>query len=147
MKKFTYILIVALIGIVVVRVQPVLAREPHQSFKLIGSWTVMLNATDSDGNPCPIVPVTLEFFTDQTMTMSNNGGMHLPFKTSFTRLERHVIEEINPGLKGRNLLLILPTANFTWAYTPMAYAYTIEKNELTLMLRGLLPAKFTRVVK
>jgi hypothetical protein len=131
----------------VLLVQPVLAREPNQSRKLIGSWSLTLNSTDSDRSQCPYVPDAMEFFADQTIILSSYGDRHLPFKTSLTRLERRMIEERNPDYKGKNLLLVLPAPNFTWAYTPMTYAYALDKNELTLTFNGWSPATFKRVVK
>jgi hypothetical protein len=147
MKIFAYMFLAALLGIVAVQVQPVLAREPHQSFKLVGSWAKTLNSTDPNGNPCPFVPDTMEFFMDRSMNSSDYGSRRLPFKTSLTRLERHMTEERNPDLKGKNLVLILPDPSYTWVYTPMAYGYSVEGNELTLILNGWSPAKFTRVPK
>ena len=147
MKRIKYLMILFVIGIVVPQVLPAFAREFHQSFKLVGSWTKTLNSTDSNGNPCPFVPDKMEFFIDQTMTMSGFGSRRLPYKTSLSRLERHVTEERNPDLKGKNLLLVLPNPSFIWASTPMAYGYFVEKNELTLIVHGWSPAKFTRVAK
>ncbi|MBK5277044.1 MAG: hypothetical protein JJE30_18615 [Desulfuromonadales bacterium] len=147
MKSFAYVLILAAIGMSIVLVQPVSAREPNQSRKLIGSWSLTLNSPDSDMSQCPYVPDAMEFFADQTMIISNYGDRHLPFKTSLTKLERRMIEERNPGLKGKNLLLILPAPNLTWAYTPLTYAYAIDNNELTLTFSGWLPVTFKRVTK
>ena len=146
-KRFIYMVMLVSTGMVVSHLQPAEAGYHHNDLKLIGSWVKTLKSTDSYGNPCPFVPDTMEFFPDDTMTMSAFGSRHLPYKTALTRVERHVTEERNPDLKGKNLLLILPNPGFNWFYTPMAYAYSVEKNELTLMVHGWSPAKFTRVVK
>lgn len=147
MKRFMYRALLVTAAMVLAHLQPAAADYHHNDFKLISSWVRTLNSTDSYGNPCPFVPDTMEFFPDNTMTMSGFGSRHLPYKTTLTRVERHVTEERNPDLKGKNLLLILPDPSFIWFYTPMAYAYSVEKNELTIMVHGWSPAKFTRVAK
>jgi len=143
------IYIVALVstGIVLSHLQTATAGYHQNDLNLIGSWIKTVNATDSYGNPCPFVPDTMEFFLDNTMTMSAFGSRHLPYKTTLTKVERHVTEERNPDLKGKNLLLVLPDPSVNWIYTPMTYAYYFEKNELTIKVHGWSPAKFTRVVK
>jgi hypothetical protein len=146
-KRFIHIVILVSTGMVLSHLQPAVAAYHHNDLKLLGSWIKTLNSTDSNGNPCPFVPDTMEFFPDNTMTMSGFGSRHLPYKTTLTRVERHVTEERNPYLKGKNLLLVLPDPSFSWFYTPMAYAYSVEKNELTLMVQGWSPAKFIRVAK
>jgi hypothetical protein len=142
-----YIVALVSTAMLLAHLQPAVAEYHHNDFKLIGSWIKTRNSTDSYGNPCPFVPDTMEFFLDHTMTMSDFGSRHFPYKTALTRVERHVTEERNPDLKGRNLLLILPNPSFNWFYTPMAYAYSVEKNELTITVNGWSPAKFTRVAK
>jgi hypothetical protein len=143
-KRFVIIWMLASTGMVLSQLQPADAAFHHNDARLIGSWIRTLNSTDSYGNPCPYVPNTMEFFLDNTMIMSDFGSRHLPYKTSLTKVERHVTEERNPDLKGRNLLLVLPDPSYNWFYTPMAYAYSVEKNELTIMVHGWSPAKFAR---
>jgi hypothetical protein len=125
--------------------QPASAAYHHSDLKLIGSWVKTLNSTDSSGNPCPFVPDTMEFFPDNTMTMTDFGSRRLPYKTALTRVERHVVEERKPELKGKDLLVILPNPGYNWFFSPMTYAYSVEKNELTITVHGWTPAKFTRV--
>jgi hypothetical protein len=127
--------------------QPVFAGESHKNIKLIGSWILKDKATDSSGNPCPFVPERIEIFKDQTMTMSNFGSKALPYKTKITEAEKQMIEERNPDLKGKNLLLVKPNPGVDWLSTPMVYGYSVEKNVLTLMLQGWSPAKFERAVR
>jgi len=146
-KKYVYVLILAVIGMIGCQVQPAFSGEPLNNTKLIGSWTKTLSPTDSAGNPCPFVPDSMEFYKDQTMTMPNFGTQHLPYKTTVTLDEKLSIEKRSPDLKGKNLLLIKPNPNMDWARTPMAYGYSVEKNELTLILQGWPPAKFARVAK
>jgi hypothetical protein len=144
-KRFIFIVMLVSTAMLSAHLQPASAGYHHNDAKLIGSWIRTLNPTDSSGNPCPFVPNTIEFFPDNTMTMSGFGSRHLPYKTALTRVEKHVIEERNPGFKGRNLLLVLPDPSSNWFYTPMAYAYSVEKNELTITVHGWTPAIFTRV--
>ena len=127
--------------------QPAFAGYHHNDLKLIGSWIRTLNPTDSSGSPSPFVPYAMEFFPDNTMTMSGTGSRRLPYKTALTRVERHVVEERKPGLKGKDLLLVLPNPGCNWFFSPMAYAYSVDKNELTITVHGWPPAKFTRVAR
>ena len=147
MKRFTYVLILVAIGFFVTQIQLAYSGEAHQNINLIGSWTKTVNSTDSSGQPCPFVPDKMEFFKDQTVTMSNFGSQHLPYRTILTPSEKQAIETKNPDLKGKKLLLIKPNPNVDWASTPMVYGYTVEKNDLTLILQGWSPAKFVRVNK
>jgi len=146
-KRVAYVLILAATVMLVSQVQPVYSGEAQQNTKLIGSWTKTLNATDSAGKPCPFVPDTMEFFKDHTITMSNFGSQHLPYKTTLTTTEKQAIEKKNPDLKGKKLLLVKPNPNVDWASTPMVYGYTLEKNQLTLILQGWSPARFARAAK
>jgi hypothetical protein len=147
MKRIGYLLILIALGMLVSQVQPVFASEANKNIKLIGFWTKTLNATDPLGNPCPFVPDTMEFFKDQTITLSNFAIEHLPFKTDLTMREKQMMEERNPDLKGKKLLLVKPDPSIEWLVTPMVYGYSIEKNELTFMLQGWSAAKFTRTAK
>ena len=146
-KRFIFIVMLVSTAMVSTQLQPASAGFLHNDLKLIGSWVMTLNPNDPYGNPCPFVPNTIEFFPDNTMTLSGFGSRHLPYKTTLTRVERHVIEERIPGLKGRDLLLVLPDPSSNWFYTPMVYAYSVEKNELTITVHGWTPATFTRVAK
>jgi len=146
-KRFIFILMLVPTGMVLSLLQPAVAGYHQNDARLIGSWIRTINSTDSYGNPCPFVPNTMEFFLDNTMIMSGYGNRHLPYKTKLTKTERHVIEERKPYLKGKDLLLVLPNPSSNWYYSPMVYAYSVEKNELTIMVHGWPPAKFTRVAK
>jgi hypothetical protein len=147
MKRFAYLLILALIGIVVAQIQPSFSGESQKDTKLIGTWTTMECSTDTSGNPCPFLPDSMEFFNDQTMTMSNLGTQHFPYKTTLTKDEKLVIEKRNPYFKGKSLLLIKNNPNINWDSTRMTYVYSVDKDELTLTLQGWSPGKFSRKAK
>jgi len=146
-KRFIFIVMLVSTAMVSAHLQPASAGYYHNDMKLIGSWIRTLNPTDSSGSPSPFVPYTMEFFPDNTMTMSGFGSRRLPYKTALTRAERHVVEERKPGLKGKDLLLVLPNPGCNWFFSPMAYAYSVDKNELTITVHGWTPAKFTRVAR
>ena len=133
------------IAMAALHIQPAFSGEPQVDKNIIGSWKMTQNAKDSSGKPCPFVPESFVFYKDHTLTMTNMGDQRLPYKTAVTSKEKQIIEKRVPDLKGKNLLLVRPYPNFDWADTPMIYAYTVEKNELTLILQGWSPAKYARV--
>ncbi|MDH4162554.1 MAG: hypothetical protein OEW15_07670 [Nitrospirota bacterium] len=116
---------------------------------LMGSWNLTERSIDAQGQPCPFVPENIEFFGDQTLTMSNMPGNRLQFKTNVTADERTAIEARMPGLKSKSLLLIRPMPQMEWKNTPIAYGYSLSKKKdiLTLLVPGWSPAKFQRVKK
>jgi len=131
---------------VVFQIQPAFSEQPPVDAKLIGAWTTKECSIDSAGSPCPYLPESMEFFKDQTMTMSNLGDQHFSYKTTLTKEEKKAIEQNNPEYKGKSLLLIKYNPNADWASTPM-YVYSVDKDELTLILKGWSPAQFTRKAK
>jgi hypothetical protein len=143
-KKFVYALLLVATGMVMLQVQPVFSAETKSDTNLIGSWKMTQNATDSTGKPCPFVPEVFDFSAEQTVVLSNFGSEQLPYKTTVSKEEKEILVARTPELKGKNLLLIKPNPNMGWTDTPMVYAYSISKNELTLILQGYNPAKFVK---
>ena len=145
MKKIIVSLMLAAVAVVITQANPAFSAEPKTDMSLVGQWEMTQNATDSAGSPCPFVPEAFMFYKDQTVAMSNTGDQSFPYKTSVTSEERQKIEKRVPVFKGKNLLLIMPSPNFEWTTTPMVYAYSVIKDELTLSLQGYSSAKFGRV--
>ena len=145
MKRFVVTVMLVSAALLSAQLQAASAAYHHSDQKLIGSWVKTLNSSDPSGNPCPFVPDTMEFFQDNTMTMAGFGSRRLPYKTALSKIERHVVEERRPELKAKDLLIILPNPGYNWYFSPMTYAYSVEKNELTITVHGWTPAKFTRV--
>jgi len=146
-KKFAFLLILGVMTLLAARVDIAISAEPKEERKLVGFWTMTQNSTDASGSPCPFVPQTMQFFKDATVVMSSFGNDHLPYKTIITKEERQAIEERNPDLAGKGIVLIKPNPAMDWATTPMVYGYTIAKDELTLTLQGWSPAKFSKKTK
>ena len=137
----------AVLVIAAFQLQTAFSGQLSEEAKLIGTWTTTSCSTDSSGNPCPYLPDSMEFFKDNTMTMSNFDTKHFPFKTTLTNEEKLAIEKRDPDTKGKNLLLIKHRPDINWADTRMMYVYSVDKNELTLTLKGWKPAKFGRIAK
>ena len=116
MRMASYLLLMAVIGVASIMVQPLQAKEQHQASHLVGSWQKSVSLAELDGTPCPYLPDTMEIFPDQTMIVSLYGDRRLPFKTVLTKVERQMIEERLPDLKGKNLMLVLPAPSFNWVY-------------------------------
>jgi len=114
---------------------------------LVGSWKLVENIVDAEGNPCPFIPDGIELFVDETLTMSNMPDRRMPYKTSVSTDDRSAIEARIPGLKGMPLLLIKPMPQMEWQNTPMIYGYSLngKKDILKLTLPGWTPASFQRV--
>jgi len=146
-KKFVFALLLVATGMIMLQTQPVFASDAKSDSNLIGTWKMTQNATDSAGKPCPFVPETFDFYVGQKVALSNFRGGQLPYKTTVSKEEREIIESRTPELKGKSLLLIKPNPNMGWTNTPMIYAYSINKNELTLILQGYNPAKFMKANK
>jgi hypothetical protein len=146
-KKITYMLVLLTIGLLLSRIDPAFSSEPKEDAKLIGTWMMTVNSTDSSGKPCPFIPKSIQFLKDHTTVMSSSGEQHMPYKTVLTKAERQAIEMRNPNLAGKSLLVIKPSPAMDWASTPMVYGYSIVRNELTLTLQGWSPAKFARKAK
>jgi hypothetical protein len=140
-------LVLVAITVLASRVNPAVSAVPGEDGKLIGTWTLAQNSTDKSGQPCPFVPQTMEFFKDQSVMVTGFGEQHLPYKTILTKDERQAIEKSCPDLAGKGIVLIKPNPNMPWTSTPMVYGYKIVKNELTLILQGWSPAKFTKKTK
>ena len=128
------------------RVHTVFSEEPHSDSNLTGSWTLIDNANDTFGNPCPSMPRSIEFHLDQTLTTSF-GNRQVPFKTTASMAERHKIVRRVPEFRNRNLIIIRPISDAEWDYIPMMYAYTVNKDTLTLTLPNWSPATYIRTVK
>lgn len=144
MKKSTRMVLLAVAGTILTQIQPAYSYGPHSDRNLFGSWTMTHYATDSSGNPCPYVPESIKFFIDKTVMIPRFGNHRFPYKTTVSLEEREKIEKRVPELKGKKLLLIKLGTKFDWDTTPMVYAYSVENNELTLILQNWSPAKFTR---
>ena len=143
MKRFAYILIVAVMLIVPYQVKIVYSGQ-QKGADLIGTWSNTVRSTNSSGESCPFVPDTITFDKSQTVSMLELGIENLPYKITLTKDERASIGKRFPELKGKALLLVLPNTSMSWDNTPMVYAYSIKKNELTLILHNWSPAKFVR---
>ncbi|GFO66728.1 hypothetical protein GMLC_03070 [Geomonas limicola] len=111
---------------------------------LLGSWSITHRPVNGAGKPCPFIPEGIEFFKDQTLVMSNMPGRHFPFKFELSAEERKAIESRSAEFQGKQLLLVKPVPNMPWEKTPMAYAYSVTANELTLEVLGWEPATFKR---
>jgi hypothetical protein len=144
MKK-TVMVLMAVLVIAGFQLQTAFSGQLSEEAKLTGTWTTTSCSTDSSGNPCPYLPDSMEFFKDKTMTMSNLGTKHFPFKTTLTKEEKLAIEKRDPDTKGKNLLLIKNRPDINWVDTRMMYVYSVDKNELTLTLKGWKPATFARI--
>jgi hypothetical protein len=146
-KKIAMLVVVTLMGFVVSQVQPMIAGDYHKNINLSGLWIKTTNSVDSAGNPCPIMSEKIEFFNNYTVTMSNFGNEHLLYRTKLTESELQIIDEIEPDLDRKNLLLVKPNKDFDWDFTPLVYSYVVDEDELTLQVKGCSPAKYKRVVK
>jgi len=145
-KRFSYLLLALAIGLMTSYLSPANAAQSKND-NLTGTWTKTACTVDAAGKPCPFIPDTIQFFDDQTLNMSNVPIKHLAFKTDVTAGEIEKIVKRKPELKGKRLLLIRINPKMEWAATPMIYAYTVEKDELTLITTGWEPAVFARVKK
>jgi len=141
------LLILSLVSAVMFQPLSPLAGIISRDINIFGSWTMVRNATDSFGNPCPFIPGKIEFFIDNTVVIPGFSDQHLPFKTTASEFERMMIERRIPEFEGKRLLLIKPNSHFEWESTPMVYAYTVDRGELTLTLQNWSPAKFVRTEK
>jgi hypothetical protein len=121
------------------------AAEAKPSAALLGSWKITHRPVDQAGKPCPFLPESIEFFQDQTLTMSNIPGRHLPYKTELTAPERRMLEARKESYKGKELLLIKPNPKMDWSSTPMVYVYSVTKDGLALTAEGWEPSTFKRV--
>lgn len=111
---------------------------------LLGSWSITHRPVNEAGQPCPFLPEGIQFFKDQTLVMSNMPGRHFPFKIELSAEERKAIESRSEEFQGKKLLLVKPMPNMPWEKTPMAYVYSVTKDELTLVVLGWDPATFKR---
>jgi hypothetical protein len=123
------------------------ADEPISNSKLINSWEMTINATDSTGAPCPFTPDKFEFYSDNTVVLSNYGDQHLSYKPKVTPEEREIIVKRVPEFKGQQLLLIKPNPTMDWTSTPMVYAYTFRGGSFLISLPGFSSAKYKLVKK
>jgi len=124
-------------------VQVAVAAE-NGAANLLGSWSITHRPVNASGQPCPFLPEGIEFFKDQTLVMSNMPGRHFPFQVEPSDELRKAIESRSEEFKGKQLLLVKPVPNMPWESTPMAYVYSVTKNELTLEVLGWEPATFKR---
>ena len=133
-------LMILIAALVLMTASVVFAATPA----LTGTWKISVPSKSASGEPCPFVPDGIQFFKDQTVSLSNIGNQRLPYKTELSAAEKKAIETRIPEFKGKNILLIKLAPNMEWTATPMAYAYTITKGELTLILKGWSPATFVQ---
>lgn len=140
MKKPVQLLLICVLATFLCGVNLVYAEDP----KLVGTWKLSVPSKDESGKLCPFVPDSMEYFRDQTMTMSNFGSQRLPYKTTISKDERMKIDQIIPAFKGKSVILIKPNPSMDWLSTQMKYAYSIKNNEMTLTLQGYTPAKFKK---
>jgi hypothetical protein len=123
------------------------ADEPISNPKLVNSWKMTINATDKTGTPCPFTPEVFDFYSDQTVVLSNSDGQHLPYKITVTPEEREIIEKRVPEFKGKKLLLIKPNPNMEWTSTPMIYVYAFRGDSFLITLPGFSSAKYKLIKK
>ena len=145
MKNIFYVAIFALL-LMGVSIQA-FGDEPVGNSKLVGSWEMTINATDPTGAPCPFTPDRFDFYSDNTVVLSNFGDQHLPYKTKVTPEEREIIVKRVPEFKGQHLLLIKPNPNMDWTSTPMVYAYTFRGGSFLISLPGFSSAKYKLIKK
>jgi len=146
MKTLLTATVLLLFASLVVMIVPARAADTTSERSLVGSWRLIERSVDAQGQACPFVPDSIEFFSDKTLIMSNMPGNRLPFKTTVAADERTAVESRMPELTGKSLLLIKPVPQMEWRNTPMSYGYTLsaKKGILTLIVPGWSPAKFQR---
>jgi len=111
---------------------------------LIGTWKIAHRPTNPKGEPCPFLPETIEFFPNQTLTMSNMPMRMLPFKTDLSPSETQAVVARLPEFKGKRLMLVKPSPALSWENTPMAYMYSVRGEQLLLGAQGWEPATYRR---
>ena len=146
MRRNSLVALLLLVGMLLVSLVPqAFAKEAKPASPLLGTWKITHRPVNEAGVPCPFLPETIQLFSDQTLVMSNFPGAHLPYKTELTAAETQAFETRSEGYKGKSLLLVKPNPQMDWSSTPMAYVYSVSKNELLLTAQGWDSATFTRV--
>lgn len=88
---------------------------------LIGTWQLVENAKDREGNPCPFVAEQIEFTVDGKML---SARMPVPFryKVNPDKLEAEGAIARNPKLKGMEIMLAMTGgAQSDWSKAPIVY--------------------------
>lgn len=145
MRAYPRTVFVLVIASILLSAAAAIAAGQSLSEKLVGAWKLTSPALDAGGQPCPFVPDSIEFFSDQTVAMANMPGGQMPFKTDLTAEEKQAVLARNPGLKGMGIMLMKPAPQMDWRSTPMVYGYTVSQKQLTLTVPGYSAAKFKRM--
>ncbi len=134
-------LIIFTMAIVITMVSAALALD---NSALIGKWTLIENALDSEGKPCPFVGQQIEFTVDGKMISAN---MPAPFRYKVNPAKTEVEAALarKPELKGMDIMLaMMGNSQNDWSKAPIVYGVQLKGNQFTMKVPGYTPALYKK---
>lgn len=113
--------------------------------QLLGTWQLTASVVDDQGNFCPFIPQQMEFTSQGMVIMAGMPVGPIPYRADLTRDELGAVYARLPELKGAKIIVMRPSPQIEWVNSPMVYGYTVQKDELGLILAGWPKAVFRRM--
>lgn len=111
---------------------------------LIGTWKLVENAKDSEGNPCPFVGQNIQFTANNKM-ISANMPMPFSYKANPSKEEVQAAVAKNPELKGMEIMLAtMGDGPIDWTKARIVYGVKLQGDQFTMKVSGYSPARYKK---
>ncbi len=113
--------------------------------KLVGTWQLVENAKDADGNNSPFVTEKLQFTSDGKMISAN---MPMPFRYKVNPDKAEIDRALArfPDLKGMEIMLaMVGNSPNDWSRPNIVYGVELKDNKFTMKLSGYTPARYKKL--